>query len=68
MTYEQAKKLKIGDKIRLKPNKLWTEGKVITITDIKEEIKNDKPVLWFADENGAWHWHKQHKPLADKEQ
>ena len=33
MTYEQAKKLRVGDRIRLKTNPAHPDGLVITITD-----------------------------------
>lgn len=61
MTYEQAKRLKIGDKIRLKSNPKHPNGLVITITEIKEETQTEKPTIWFKDEKDIWHWHKQHK-------
>ena len=62
MTYEQAKKLRVGDRIRLKTNPAHPDGLVITITEIKEEKQtNSKPTIWFKDENGTWHWHKRHK-------
>ena len=61
MTYRQAKKLKIGDKIRLKPNEVHPDGKLIPITEIKEETpKNSSPIVWFKDTSNAWHWHKFH--------
>ena len=62
MNYEQAKKLRVGDRVCLKGNPAHPDGMVITIAEIKEEKQTDnKPTIWFKDENGIWHWHKQHK-------